>query len=78
MDADGIVNKMNFLSEMSDRQISTRQFFSHVLLDSLDRNFGLKKVLISCFDQENHFLSWTDRNGVFINSEEHPYHKFAS
>ena len=71
-------DQMNFLSEMSDRQVSARQFFSHVLLDSLDRNFGLRNVLISCFDQEGNFLSWTDRNGVLLSSPEHPYTRFAS
>ena len=54
---------MGFLLEMSERQISAREFFSNVLLDSMDRNFGLKNVLILCFDTEHHFLSWTD--GVF-------------
>lgn len=34
-------------------------------------------VLILCFDKDNNFLSWTDRNGILINCEEHPYRKFA-
>ena len=38
--------QMNFFSEMAEHQISAREFFSNVLLDSLDRNFGLKHVLI--------------------------------
>ena len=42
--------QMNFFSEMAEHQISAREFFSNVLLDSLDRNFGLKHVLISYFD----------------------------
>ena len=70
-------DQMNFLSEMSERQISAREFFNHVLLDSLDRNFGLKNVLISCFDQDANFLSWTDRSGVHLNSPDHPYGKFV-
>lgn len=71
------VGQLDFLLEMSDRQISAREFFSNVLLDSLERNFGLKNVLISCFDAHNNFLSWTNRNGIRINSEEHPYRHFA-
>ena len=47
---------MGFLLEMSERQISAREFFSNVLLDSMDRNFGLKNVLILCFDTDNRFL----------------------
>jgi len=70
--------QMAFFSEMSERQISAREFFSNVLLDSLYRNFGLDQVLILCFDPQNQFLSWTDRNGITTNSAEHPYHKFAA
>lgn len=67
---------MNFLSEMSERQISAREFFGNVLLDSLDRNFGLDKVLISFFDTQGEFLSWVNWNGILIDYEEHPYRKF--
>lgn len=67
---------MDFLLEMSERQISAREFFSNVLLDSMDRNFGLKNVLILCFDTENHFLSWTDSSGIRLAGEEHPYCRF--
>ena len=49
--------QMAFFSEMSERQISAREFFSNVLLDSLYRNFGLDHVLILCFDTTNGFLS---------------------
>ena len=45
--------QMAFFSEMSERQISAREFFSNVLLDSLYRNFGLDHVLILCFDTTN-------------------------
>lgn len=67
---------MNFLSEMSERQISAREFFGNVLLDSLDRNFGLGKVLISFFDTKGKFLSWINWNGILLDSEEHPYRNF--
>ena len=69
---------MGFLLEMSERQISAREFFSNVLLDSMDRNFGLKNVLILCFDTDNRFLSWTDSNGIRLAGEEHPYSRFAA
>lgn len=67
----------NFISEMSERQISTREFFSNVLLDSLERNFGLKNAFILCFDTEGKFLSWTSKRGTEIDSESHPYHNMA-
>lgn len=70
--------QMAFFSEMSERQISAREFFSNVLLDSLYRNFGLDHVLILCFDTTNGFLSWTDRNGITTSSETHPYKQFAA
>ena len=69
--------QVEFLIEMSDRQISAREFFSNVLLNSLSKNFHLDHVLISCFDINNNFLSWTDHNGIRINSQTHPYRKFA-
>ncbi|MBN7772960.1 helix-turn-helix domain-containing protein [Clostridium aminobutyricum] len=72
------VCQLDFLLEMSERQISAREFFSNVLLNSLDKNFDLKNVLILCFDKDNNFLSWTDRNGILIDCEEHPYRKFAA
>lgn len=40
-------NQMNFFSEMSEYQITAREFFSTVLLDSLYRNFGFNDILIS-------------------------------
>lgn len=70
--------QLEFLLEMSGRQISAREFFSNVLLDSLNRNFSFQNVLILCFDTNDHFLSWTDHNGIQIDSEDHPYRKFAA
>jgi len=72
------VGQMNFLSEMSERQISAREFFGNVLLDSLDRNFGLERVLISFFDTHGKFLSWVNWNGIMVDCEEHPYRKFIA
>lgn len=70
--------RMNFFSEMSEHQISAREFFGVVLLDSLERNFGLRDVLISYFDAEGKFLSWTHRNGVLLDSASHPYRKYIA
>lgn len=67
--------QLQFFSELSEHQISADEFFNVVLLDSLARNFGLKNVLISYFDTEGNFLSWTHRNGVLADCEEHPYRR---
>lgn len=65
-------NPINFFSEMSEHQISAREFFCTVLLDSLDRNFGLKETVITYFDTQGKFLSWITRNGIQVNCEAHP------
>lgn len=72
------LGQSGFFSEMSEYQITAQEFFSTVLLDSLDRNFGLKKALISYFDTEGQFLSWTSWEGIMLDSEDHPYRTFAS
>ncbi len=70
--------QMNFFSEMSEHQISAREFFCTLLLDSLDRNFGLKDTLITYFDTRGKFLSWISRAGILVDCEEHPYRKFMA
>lgn len=72
------VGQLNFFSEMSERQISAREFFSSVLLDSLERNFGFKKILISYFDTQGKFLSWVNWDGIHLDGKEHPYRKFIA
>lgn len=67
-----------FLSEMSERQMSAREFFGNVLIDSLSRNFGLDKVLITFFDPHGNFLSWVDWKGVLVDFEGHPYRKYIA
>lgn len=67
---------MNFLSEMAEYQITAREFFSRALLDILKRNFHYSNVLISYFDTEGEFLSWTRAASVMKNSESHPYRSF--
>lgn len=71
-------DQMTFFSEMSERQISAREFFSSVLIDSIERNFGFKKILISYFDTHGRFLSWVNWNGIMPDSAEHPYRKFVA
>ncbi len=69
-------NRMNFFSEMSEYQITAREFFSTVLLNSLKRNFGFDDILISYFDTQGNFLSWTDVSGSLLDCEGHPYRRF--
>ncbi|POP41895.1 helix-turn-helix transcriptional regulator [Superficieibacter electus] len=71
-------DQMRFFSEMSERQISAREFFSSVLIDAIERNFGFKKILISYFDTQGKFLSWVNWNGVMPDSVDHPYRKFVA
>ena len=68
--------RTEFIPEMSERQISAREFFSGVLLESLSSCYGLENGLIMCFDTDNGFLSWTDSDGVRPNSRTHPYRAF--
>lgn len=68
--------QVNFFSEISEYQISAREFFSTVLLDYLEKNFGLSKVLISYYDTQGEFLSWTCWQGITMDCEDHPYRKF--
>lgn len=62
-----------FVSEMSERQISAREFFSTVLLDLLKQDFGLEKAIIMMFDPEGNFLSWITENGIEVAEGPHPY-----
>lgn len=71
-------NRIKFFSEMAEHQITAREFFSSVLLDSLNRNFGLKKAVISYFDPKGKFLSWTSWIGIQADCEDHPYRKYFS
>lgn len=51
----------NFFLEMENHQISAQEFFNPFMLESLERNFGLSKVVIMYFDTVGKFLSWTDK-----------------
>lgn len=68
--------EMNFLSEMAEYQITAHEFFSRVLLDILERNFHYENVLISYFDTQGKFLSWTSKAMIMMDAENHPYRNF--
>ena len=69
------IDHASFSSEMSQYEITAQEFFSTVLLDSLERNFDLKNVLISYFTTDGEFLSWTSANQIMLDCEEHPYRR---
>lgn len=69
--------QVDFFSEISEYQITTREFFSTKLLEYLEKNFGWDRVLISYFDTEGNFLSWTNWTGQLVNYKKHPYRKFV-
>ena len=63
---------------MSERQLTAREFFGGVLLDSLKRNFQLGSSLIMFFDPAGRFLSWTGPDASLTDSSTHPYRKLRS
>ncbi|MGL5067356.1 MAG: response regulator transcription factor [Sarcina sp.] len=73
-----VVDQIKFCSEMTERQITAREFFSRVMLDSLEKNFGVNKVIISYFDTKGKFLSWITHDGISVSSNKHPYNKFIA
>lgn len=66
-----------FLMEMAECQITAREFFADVL-SSLNKDLGMKEVLISYFDTCGKFLSWVNWDGVSVDFPEHPYRKFIA
>lgn len=66
-----------FLMDLSNRQTSVTQLFSPALLESIGRHLGLTSSIVLCFDEDNNFLSWTDKNGVRSRCDSHPYVGFA-
>lgn len=69
--------QVDFFSEISEYQITAREFFSATLLEYLEKNFGWDRVLISYFDTEGKFLSWTNWTGQLVNHKKHPYRNFV-
>lgn len=72
------INQMQFLTEMADYQISAHEFFSRVLLESLNRHFDLRHIVLFFFDSDNHFLSWKTFDSIVMDSDQHPYHLFQN
>lgn len=70
------INDMNFFSEISERQMSVREFFSDTLIESIARNFGFKKVLICYFDTEGHLLSCVRRRDSLLNHNQEAFANF--
>lgn len=66
-----------FVSLMSERQISADEFFSTVLLDAIDTCFGFEDSAMLFFDQNGNFCSWICRNGLLKADEENPYGKIV-
>ncbi len=66
-------SQLQFYMDMSDHQVSANEFFCSKLLESIKDNFGWSNTLISYFDTHGKFLSWVDKDGLTLDSEEHPY-----
>ncbi len=62
-----------FVADMSEKQISAREFFNAALLDELQRDFGLNKAIILIFDADGNFLSWITPKGIQEARPDHPY-----
>lgn len=71
------LRQFKFFTEMSNHQVSENEFFSNILLNLIERNFGFSNTLITYFDEDGEFLSWVDRDGLRLASEEHPYQNFV-
>lgn len=66
----------DFFIDMEEHQTTSNEFFNPFMLDSLERNFGLSRVMIMYFDTHGRFLSWVDKNGRAAEGEDHPYNTF--
>nr|MCR5467856.1 helix-turn-helix transcriptional regulator [Lachnospiraceae bacterium] len=69
--------QLQFYMDMSNHQMTANEFFCPALLESIERNFGLKNSLISYFDTQGNFLSWVKKDGLHVNDENHPYREIA-
>lgn len=78
MSLNNLNNQVKFFSEMSEHQISAREFFGNVLLDAIERNFSWTKTLIYFFDTQGNFLSWVNHQGMSQTKSTHPYKKFIA
>ncbi len=60
---------VSFLSEITDRQLSAKEFFTNSLLSSIERNFGLNKARIFYYTLDNQFLSVKGENSLILSNE---------
>ncbi|MCR5273253.1 MAG: helix-turn-helix transcriptional regulator [Lachnospiraceae bacterium] len=70
-------SQLQFYMDMSNHQMTANEFFCPALLQSLERNFGWTNAVISYFDTNGRFLSWVEKDGLTMDSEEHPYREIA-
>ena len=66
-----------FMFEMMETMASATEIFNRMLLNNLEKYFGLKKAFITVFDFDGKFLSLTDPNQLYL-GDEHPYAAIAS
>ena len=66
--------QFQFYMEMTEHQMNAHEFFGPTLLNSLERNFGIREAVISYFDTNGKFLSWATAKGRMADSDDHPYH----
>ena len=66
--------QFQFYLEMSEHQMNAHEFFGPTLLNSIERNFGIKGAVISYFNTTGKFLSWATTEGRLMDSDKHPYH----
>ncbi len=70
--------QVKFYAEIAGTQLSAKEFFSDALLESIDRNFGMRNVLVLFYDTKGGFLSWRTERGIEVNYEGHPYQKVVN
>lgn len=65
-----------FIFEMMETMVSATEIFNQLLLNNLEKYFGIRNALITVFDFDGNFLSLTDPKRIYIGGE-HPYANIA-
>lgn len=68
---------VDFFNDLSEYQISAREFFSSTLLNYINKTFGWGKVVFAYYNTQGDFLSWTSCQGNLKDSAKHPYRKLV-
>ena len=68
---------VSFFAEIASRQLIDKEYFTNSLLDSIEKYFGYKNTLIQFYDTNGEFLSWRTRDGIQVNSNEHPFNRLS-